>query len=79
MSKAYSTFLSSIEVANLMGVTHSTLQEMRWQNRGPSYHRVGSDGGTGWKVIYDVADVEAWLKANGPGPQSNVSETLPQR
>jgi hypothetical protein len=36
-------------------ISEGTLANWRWQKKGPRYYRVGR------KIIYKVADIEAWL------------------
>lgn len=51
-------FLSSSEVASLIGVTVGTLANWRTSNRGPRWRRIGS------MVRYERSDVLAWIDQN---------------
>lgn len=52
-------FLTSVQVADMLKVTPRTMENMRLENRGPRYIRLGREGVA--KVVYDLRDVEAWL------------------
>lgn len=54
------TFLTAIEVANMIRMSERTLENMRLDGRGPPYMRLGQGGRA--KVIYELSDVMAWLK-----------------
>lgn len=47
--------LSSIEVAELLGITEGTLRNWRYQGQGPPYVKLGS------AVRYKAADVQAYI------------------
>jgi predicted DNA-binding transcriptional regulator AlpA len=45
--------------AEYVGISASTLNKLRCKSsKGPSYSKIGS------RVIYDAADLDAWLEAN---------------
>jgi predicted DNA-binding transcriptional regulator AlpA len=49
--------LNTEDLAELLGKPHRTLDQWRYQGRGPAYIKVGGS------VRYALADVEAWLDA----------------
>lgn len=51
--------LSCIETAGLLRISTRTLENMRLENRGPPYLRLGRERGA--KVVYRLHDVEQWL------------------
>ena len=51
--------ISPAEVEQLYGIPVGTLANLRCKRRGPRFFKV-----QGGKVIYRVADIEAWLFAN---------------
>ena len=48
------------ELADLLGITDTTLRMWRMQRRGPAWFRLGTRG----RVRYDLARVRAWLEEN---------------
>jgi predicted DNA-binding transcriptional regulator AlpA len=52
-------FLTSVEVAQLLRMSPRSLEKMRLEQRGPPYIRLGHSFRS--KVIYRLADVEAWI------------------
>ena len=52
------SYLSSLQAADLLGIKEQTLRTWRSDGRGPKYIRLGHRRG---RVLYRVADVEAWL------------------
>jgi len=52
--------MTSTEVAKMLCLSTRTLEKMREEERGPPYARLGKGGRS--KVIYKLADVEAWVK-----------------
>ena len=57
MSDIKKKALSPREVAETYGLSVGTLNNWRYQKRGPKYHRISRR-----KIIYFVTDVEAYLK-----------------
>lgn len=53
-------YLSPRQVTQLTGVPVKTLEAFRGVRKGPRYYRVGG------RVRYKLADVRAWIEANGP-------------
>jgi hypothetical protein len=53
-------FLTSVEVAEMLRLSPRSLEKMRLEKRGPPYIRLGMSGRS--KVIYRLADVEAWIR-----------------
>jgi len=43
------------EIEKAFGIPTKTLAQLRWQGRGPKFHKPG-------RVIYFFNDVEEWLK-----------------
>lgn len=55
-------FFSTKEAADFLGVPVGTLQNLRWQNRGPKY---GQDG----KIIrYHISELRKWMGINETVP-----------
>ena len=51
--------LASIEeTAEYLGITRGALAQMRYMGTGPAFHKIGR------KVVYDLAEVNAWLDSN---------------
>ena len=50
--------LTSTDAAAAIGIDPGTFRNWRSQGRGPAYVRIGGN-----KVVYRVADLEAWLDA----------------
>jgi hypothetical protein len=55
MNNATKQTLSPRGITECYGIPEGTLANMRWQKQGPKYYRVGR------RILYKVADVEAWL------------------
>lgn len=56
-------FLTSRQLAELLGISESTAILWRMQGKGPAFIKVGRS------VRYDRADVDAWLASNRIGGQ----------
>lgn len=50
--------LSEQAVSKSLGLTRKALQNMRWRGGGPRYVKLGR------RVLYDPADLEAWIQQN---------------
>lgn len=50
--------LTEHELAERLRLSVRTLQRWRWQGKGPAYLKLGR------RVVYRLADVEAWEAAN---------------
>jgi predicted DNA-binding transcriptional regulator AlpA len=50
--------ITTREAAELIGVSHLTLAEIRRRGGGPAYYRVGVHGRT---IRYRVGDVRRWI------------------
>lgn len=50
--------MNSDEAAEKLGLSNSTLAKMRVYGRGPQYLKLGR------RVVYSLADLEAWLNEN---------------
>lgn len=50
--------MNSDEAAKKLGLSNSTLAKMRVYGRGPQYLKLGR------RVVYSLADLEAWLNEN---------------
>lgn len=46
------------DAAERLGLQKRTLEHWRWKGKGPDYTRVGG------RIMYDPADLDAWLEAN---------------
>lgn len=64
---ARATTISSEEAAERLGVKASTLNNMRWQGRGPLHIKVGG------RVRYRLVDIAAYLDAQ---TRSSTSASL---
>jgi len=64
-------FLTAIETAVHVGLPPSALEEMRRENRGPTYYRLGSDAAG--KIVYMLEDLDAWLQRERPAINSPTS------
>lgn len=51
---------SPADLAEFLGVPQRTLQQWRWQGKGPRWTKVGRH------VRYRWSDVNEWLSANAP-------------
>jgi len=60
--------LSTKQTADLLGVSHRTLEGMRLTGNGPAFIKVGR------LVRYDMATVEAWLLAHQHPSTSGIAE-----
>lgn len=70
---SHKAVLTPAEVAILYGITVSTLEKMRGENRGPAYSQLARNG----KVLYSRQSIDAW-----PGPHRAffiASPRLPAR
>ena len=54
------------EVADLTGFSRSYFEKGRCYGYGPNFHRFGG------KVLYRLADVEAWFAAHECGPKGGA-------
>ena len=52
------TLMSIEETAAYLNTTRGALAQARYMATGPAFHKVGR------KVVYDLADVNAWLDSN---------------
>lgn len=61
--------LNELTVSKTLGLTRRALQNMRWRGGGPRYVKLGR------RVLYDRADLEAWIQQNKRGDTSESSVT----
>lgn len=61
-------WLSSGEVAEMLGVTQRTVENWRGSGKGPAYARIGSN------IRYREEDVLAWVEANMVKPSASKSK-----
>ncbi len=47
--------VNEIEAARILDLSPLTLRRWRWAGKGPAFIKAGG------KVLYDVADLDAWL------------------
>jgi predicted DNA-binding transcriptional regulator AlpA len=59
--------LNELTVSKTLGLTRKALQNMRWRGGGPRYVKLGR------RVLYDRADLEAWIQQNKRGDTSESS------
>lgn len=50
--------VSAEVLEEMFGICTGTLANWRSQRRGPSYYKIGS------RCLYDVAEVDAWIRSN---------------
>jgi hypothetical protein len=65
-------FMTSLATAKLISIKPQTLQTWRMQGKGPAYIRLGSH--PQGRVLYERADVTAWLEARKH--RSTAEETV---
>lgn len=71
------TYLPTVEVAKILGLSRRTLEKMRVQGRGPVYRKLGS------RVAYTMDDLTAWADSNrrrstsDPGPAPTPAPIKP--
>jgi len=58
MDKSIKLFHTTHEISERFGIPQGSLQNLRWQRRGPRYYKVGR------KVLYREADVQAWIESS---------------
>lgn len=58
--------LTPSEVETLFGITVSTLEKMRMENRGPAYSQLSRKG----KVLYSRASIDAWIALQAVQPRA---------
>jgi hypothetical protein len=63
------------EAARYLGVTESCLGRWAWQGKGPRYSRSGPVRG---RVLYAIADLDAWLEASKYGPAVDKPDAEPR-
>ena len=61
-------YLSSRKAEDFCDLGDGVLAHMRWKKKGPPFSRIGR------KIVYDVADLEAWLKKNRVEPGAATDE-----
>jgi predicted DNA-binding transcriptional regulator AlpA len=47
------------EVEKIFGIPKASLANLRWSRRGPKFFKAGAR-----RVLYRLADVEAWIESN---------------
>lgn len=65
-------YLNSQEAADILRISIRTLERMRVEGSGPRYLKAG--GGTRSRVLYRLADLDAWLQSRS---FNSTSEYLP--
>ncbi|RVT73056.1 DNA-binding protein [Agrobacterium sp. CNPSo 2736] len=63
-------FVRTIEAARLLGLSSRTLEKHRCDGTGPIYRKLGG------RVVYTVADLQAWIDA---AARLSTSEAAPTR
>jgi predicted DNA-binding transcriptional regulator AlpA len=58
-------YLRTREAANLLGLSHRTLEKHRTYGTGPKYLKLGG------RVVYRIADLQAWA---APGERTSTSD-----
>ena len=64
-------FMTSDEAAGMLRISKRTLERMRVEGTGPRYLKVGP--GKRSRVLYRMAEVEAWLNRHSYGSTSEYS------
>lgn len=59
--------LTDAQVARLLGTSRKALAQRRWRGGGPRYVKLGR------RVLYDPADLEAWIQQNKRSDTSDPS------
>jgi excisionase family DNA binding protein len=59
ISTSTQTYLTTAQAAELLNLSARTLERMRIDGSGPPFLKAG--GGKRSRVIYAVADIQAWL------------------
>lgn len=49
-------YVNAVEAANILCISVGTLNNWRYQSRGPNYAKIGS------RVLYDMTDLQDWLE-----------------
>jgi len=65
--KTWPRFVRTPEAARLLDLSPRTLEKHRCDGTGPVYHKLGG------RVVYAVADIEAWIEACAHRPASDVA------
>ena len=60
-SKSQAAFVDDREIAKLIGVSRSWLQQRRAHGGGPPYYRVGA------RIVYSPPEVIAWVRSQPVG------------
>lgn len=63
MANESGRYVKDVEAARILSLSPQHLRNMRSQNRGPSYVKLGA-----WSTRYKVADLEAWAEAGKVTP-----------
>lgn len=61
-------FLRSAQCAELLGVSRSHLERMRYDGTGPRYTKISKK-----VILYALADVEAWVAEHSTTPEKKKS------
>jgi len=64
------SFLTTVEAASYVYLSHRTLEKMRTTGDGPVYHKHGR------YVRYRIADLDAWSTARRTSSTSKYGQTL---
>lgn len=64
-------FLRSAQCAELLGVSRSHLERMRYEGTGPRYTKISKK-----VILYSLADVEAWVAEHRSAPEPKKSSWL---
>jgi excisionase family DNA binding protein len=65
--------LTVLEAATYVGLSASTLNQMRSEGRGPRYIKLGS------RVVYDSADLDRWMEQHKQSSTSDKPELRRRR
>lgn len=56
-------YLTSVQAAEILGITDTTLRRWRWENKGPKYYKIHT------RVRYKKEDVENFIERNEQVPE----------
>lgn len=65
-----SAYLTTAEVAQILGYCPQTIRAWRYRGTGPRYIRLGGPKG---RALYDVEELSAWLEAKKANSTSEES------
>jgi hypothetical protein len=61
-------YLNQIDLSRRWRISPRTLERWRWRRQGPTFSKLGG------RVVYDIADVEAFERAGRRNPVASPSK-----